>query len=54
VELCARFGTHVDAADAARSLGLAPIEAAARLQQRGMNVLTPPKDDSEFVKFVGH
>lgn len=51
-ELAKRYNTAIDLADTAHSAGLTSAEAAARLVRFGPNVLTPPKEQSEIIKFL--
>jgi hypothetical protein len=51
-ELAARWSTDINNADPAASKGLAPGEAAERLARDGPNVLTPPAETPEIIKFL--
>ena len=54
VEVADRYGVDVDENDWERSRGLSRAEAAARLAHDGPNMLTPPRQTPEIVKFLKH
>jgi hypothetical protein len=51
-ELSERFGTKLNLSSLADSPGLGPAEVAAAQRAHGRNVLTPPKEKSELLKFL--
>lgn len=53
-ELNQIYKTRIDTSNPINSEGLTEIEATQILLQKGKNVLTPPKQLSEFKKFMGH
>ncbi|KAG5456155.1 MAG: E1-E2 ATPase-domain-containing protein, partial [Olpidium bornovanus] len=53
-ELAARYKTSVNIEAPGESHGLASADAQERLERNGLNRLTPPKDKSAFVVFLGY
>lgn len=52
--LAAKYEVHLDVAEIRRSQGLSSAVAHDRLKQHGPNALSPPKKESEWVKFFRH
>jgi Cation transporter/ATPase, N-terminus len=51
-ELAERYQTNINFDAPAKSLGLTSEEAAKRLKEDGPNMLSPPKQDPEIIKFL--
>jgi magnesium-transporting ATPase (P-type) len=51
-QLAERYQTHIDTEDPTKSQGLTSAEATRRLKENGPNILTPPKELPEILKFL--
>jgi len=52
--ICEKFATHVDAEDPRRSRGLTEEAAEKKLRENGPNILTPPAETPEILKYLHH